>query len=193
MVIIRRKLTRGTVIRAATYAVVIVTLGGLMLWAYFRHRPRNCVVLPPPTKGVERPPMAGLEPRLVFASDRELLAPPCFPWSLASVTRRPRAEVSNFHFTRQGNDKADATLTAAVAEALAQQAPELARPFALEASPPYLVTPATIETAFDLDDDGATASVAVDGAPAELNAGFAEKAAAFTFPGKRGARRLRPP
>jgi hypothetical protein len=69
-----------------------------------------------------------------------------------------------------------------LAAALTEQAPTIARPFTLATSPPYLVTPITLELEFLLDETGAAAAAGVAGAPADLNASFAERAVRFVFP-----------
>jgi len=183
MVLIRRKPTRGRVVRAISYGLVIVTFVGLAGWAYYKHRAtRGRVEVTPPV--AEAPPtLAGLEARFAYASEQELLAPPAFPWSLAAVSRLPRAEVGTVTILREpeGPPAAD-NLPEVLAAALAEQAPSVARPFTLAASPPYLVTPVTIELEFKLDENGAAMAAAAAGAPADLNASFAERAVHLVFP-----------
>ena len=183
MVIFRRQPSRAAVLRAATYGVVIATLGALVLWAYIRHGRAAGPVLPPPRAERDRPAAAGLEPRTALALDQELFAPGCFPWSLGAVTRLPRAEVTKTRLTRGPADKgAAAELQRTLADELARQAPTLARPFALPASPPYLVTPLTVELECELDEEGAATLAAVGGAPPDLNAALAEEATTLVFP-----------
>lgn len=165
-----------------SYGLVIGTLLGLALWGYYKHRvTRGRVEAPLPEDGAA-PDVAGLERRLIFATDRELLAPAAFPWSLAAVSRLPRAEVSGVTVlgTPEGAEPPEGLGDALAAE-LAEQVPTIARPFTLDASPPYLVTPITLQLEFILDEDGATAAAAASGAPGELNAPFAERAARLVF------------
>lgn len=183
MVLIRRKPLRGRVVRALSYGLVIVTLAGLAGWAYYKHRAsRGRVEVVPPV--AEAPPaLAGFDPRLAYASEQELLAPAVFPWSLAAVSRLPRAEVGAITVLRKPEGPAPAeNLPELLVAALAEQTPTVARPFTLAASPPYLVTPVTLQLEFELDDAGAAAAAASAGAPAELNAPFAERAVHFVFP-----------
>lgn len=182
MVIIRHKTIPTRVVRAVSYGLVIGTLLGLALWGYYKHRVTRGRVEVPPPEDKATPDVAGLERRLVFATDQELLAPAAFPWSLAAVSRLPRAEVSGVTVLRtpEGADLPEGLGDALAAE-LAEQVPTIARPFTLEASPPYLVTPLTLQLEFILDDRGATAAAAVAGAPGELNALFAERAARLVF------------
>jgi hypothetical protein len=183
MIFIRRKPFGGRAVRAVTYGVVIITLAGLAVWAYHKHRAtRGRVEVTPPV--AEAPPaLAGLEPRLAYASEQELLAPAAFPWSLAAVSRLPRAEVGAITVLRRPEGPPPAEdLPAALAATLAEQTPTVARPFTLAASPPYLITPVVLRLEFELDDAGAAAAAGVAGAPAELNAAFAERAVHFVFP-----------
>lgn len=168
---------------AVSYGLVIVTLAGLAGWGYYKHRTTRGRVAAAPPAAEEPPDLAGLEPRLVFASEQELLAPPAFPWSLAAVSRLPRAEVGAVKVLRKPEGPAAAeNLPEVLAAALAEQAPALARPFTLPSSPPYLVTPVVLELEFELDDAGAAVAAAAAGAPAELNAVIAERAAHIVFP-----------
>jgi hypothetical protein len=182
MVLIRHKTVSIRVVRALSYGLVIGTLLGLALWGYYKHRvtPGRVEVTPP--EGGTAPELAGLDRRFVFATDQELLAPPAFPWSLAAVSRLPRAEVSGVTLlqTPEGVEVPEG-LDATLAAELAEQVPTIARPFTLEASPPYLVTPLTLQLEFILDEDGATSAAAVAGAPGELNAPFAERAVRMVF------------
>jgi hypothetical protein len=183
MVLIRRKPARGRVVRAISYGLVIVTFVGLAGWAYYKHRAtRGRVEVTPPV--AEAPPtLAGLEPRLAYASEQELLAPAAFPWSLAAVSQLPRAEVGTVNILRKPEGPpAAGNLPEVLAAALAEQAPAVARPFTLATSPPYLVTPVTLQLEFELDEGGAAMAAAAAGAPAELNASFAERAVQFVFP-----------
>lgn len=183
MVLVRRKPTRVRLVQAASYGLVIVTLAGLATWAYYKHRAtRGRVEVEPPV--AEAPPaLAGLEPRLAYASEQELLAPAAFPWSLAAVSRLPRAEVGTVTILRKPEGPPAAqNLPEILAAALAEQAPGAARPFTLAASPPYLITPVTLQLEFELDDAGMAEAAGVAGAPAELNAAFAERGAHFVFP-----------
>jgi hypothetical protein len=183
MILIRRKPGWGRLVRAVSYGLVIVTLVGLAVWAYYKHRAtRGRVEVEPPT--AEKPPtLAGLEPRLTYASEQELLAPAAFPWSLAAVSRLPRAEVGPITIRRTPEGPAaEEHLPEILLAALAEQAPAVARPFTLASSPPYLITPVTLQLEFELDDAGAAAAAAAAGAPAELNAAFAERAVHLVFP-----------
>jgi len=183
MVLIRRKPSRALLVRAASYGLVIVTLAGLAVWAYYKHRAtRGRVEVTPPVAEAQ-PSLAGFEPRLAYASEQELLAPAAFPWSLAAVSRLPRAEVGAVTVLRKPEGPPAARdLPQVLAAALAEQAPAVARPFTLAASPPYLVTPVTLQLEFELDDAAAAEAAGVAGAPAELNAAFAERAVHFVFP-----------
>ena len=183
MVIIRRKQLPTRVVRAVSYGLVIATLLGLALWGYYRHRVTRVPVEVPRPRGEDVPALAGLDRRTVFATDQELLAPAAFPWSLAFVSRLPRADVSALAVTRAPEEgELPAGLADVLAAELAEQVPTIARPFTLEASPPYLITPVTVRLEFELDEDGSTAAAAATGAPGELNARFAERAAHFVFP-----------
>lgn len=155
---------------------------GLALWGFYKHHVTRASVYVPRPEGVEAPDVAGLERRFVFAAEQELLAPAAFPWSLAAVSRLPRAEVSGVAVLRtpEGSELPEG-LRDTLAGELAERVPTIARPFTLEASPPYLVTPLTLQLEFKLDEDGATAAAAVAGAPGELNAPFAERAAHLVF------------
>ncbi len=185
MVIIRRKPIPTRVVRTVSYGLVIATLLGLALWGFYKHHVTRAPVYVPRPEGVEAPDVAGLERRLVFAAEQELLAPAAFPWSLAAVSRLPRAEVSGVAVLRtpEGSELPEGLrgLRDTLAGELAERVPTIARPFTLEASPPYLVTPLTLQLEFKLDEDGATAAAAVAGAPGELNAPFAERAAHLVF------------
>jgi hypothetical protein len=159
MILIRRKPGWGRLVRAVSYGLVIVTLVGLAVWAYYKHRAtRGRVEVEPPT--AEKPPtLAGLEPRLTYASEQELLAPAAFPWSLAAVSRLPRAEVGPITIRRTPEGPAaEEHLPEILLAALAEQAPAVARPFTLASSPPYLITPVTLQLEFELDDAGAAAA-----------------------------------
>ncbi len=183
MVIIRRKPIPTRVVRAVSYGLVIATLLGLALWGFYKHRAtRVAVKIPrPPSEG--GPAVAGFDRRLVYATDQELLAPAAFPWSLAAISRLPRADVAAVTIVRAPEQtEPPEQLAPVLAAALAEQAPTIARPFTLAASPPYLVTPVTVRLEFELNDDGSTAAAAASGAPGELNASFAERAARFVFP-----------
>jgi len=182
MVFVLRKPSRVFLVRSLTYAAVIATLGGLALWAYVRHGREPKAHVPPITSGGERPAPAGPDARSLLANEQELLAPACFPWSRAALERRPRVEVAKVKLTRTPEGTTAAELEPALAEALAAQAPVLVRPYHLDASPPYIITPLTLEVSFDIDDDADTAWVGVAGAPPDANAACAEKAAAFVFP-----------
>jgi hypothetical protein len=185
MVIIRRKPVPTRVVRAVSYGLVIATLLGLALWGFYKHRatPVHVAVPRPPREGV--PAVAAFDRRLVYATEQELLAPAAFPWSLAAISRLPRAEVSGVTILRtpEGAEFPEG-LGDALAAALAEQAPTIARPFTLEASPPYLVTPLALRLELELDEAGAAEAAAVTGAPGDLNAPFAERAARFVFPGE---------
>lgn len=182
MVIIRRKPIPTRVVRTVSYGLVIATLLGLALWGFYKHHVTRAPVYVPRPEGVEAPDVAGLERRLVFAAEQELLAPAAFPWSLAAVSRLPRAEVSGVAVLRtpEGSELPEG-LRDILAGELAERVPTIARPFTLETSPPYLVTPLTLQLEFKLDEDGATAAATVAGAPGELNAPFAERAARLVF------------
>lgn len=182
MVFVLRKPSRVFLIRSLTYAAVIAMLGGLALWAYLRHGRESKPRIPPLTGDGERPAAAGADGRTLLATEQELLAPACFPWSRGALERRPRVTVTKVKLTRMPEGVAAAGLEEAFAAALAAQAPMLVRPYHVEASPPYVVTPLTLEMSFDLDAAAATAWVGVAGAPPDANAACAEKAAAFVFP-----------
>jgi hypothetical protein len=182
VILIRHKTIPTRVVRAVSYGLVIATLLGLALWGFYKHRVTPGRVEAPPPKGGESQDVAGLERRLILATDQELLAPAAFPWSLAGVSRLPRAEVSGVTLIRTPEDgELPEGLGDALAAELAEQVPAIARPFTLEASPPYLVTPLTLQLEFILNEDGATAAAAVAGAPGDLNAPFAERAARLVF------------
>ena len=169
--------------RAVSYGLVIITLFGLAVWAYYKHRatPGRVEVVPPVAEAT--PSLAGFDARTAYASEQELLAPAAFPWSLAAVSRLPRAEVGPVTILREPEGPpAEENLPLVLAAALAEQAPAVARPFTIAASPPYLVTPVTLQLEFELDDAGAAGAAAAAGAPAELNAAFAERAVHFVFP-----------
>jgi len=175
-------------VKAASYGLIIATLGGLALWGYWKHRatPGRVPVEVPPRE--ELPAAAGMDRRLATASAAELLAPAAFPWSLAGVSRLPRAEVAAVTITRAPEGTAaPEELRGRLAAALAEQAPTIARPFTLATSPPYLITPLTLELEFFLDETGAAAAAGVAGAPADLNASFAERAVRFVFPPAAGS------
>ncbi len=182
MILIRRKPIPTRVVRAVSYGLVIGTLVGLALWGFYKHRVTPGRVEAPPPKDGTAPDVAGMERRLAFATDQELLAPAAFPWSLAAVSRLPRAQVSGVTILRtpEGAEVPEGIRDILAAE-LAEQVPTIARPFTLDASPPYLVTPITLQLEFILDEEGATAAAAVAGAPGEMNAPFAERAARLVF------------
>jgi len=187
MVIIRRRVWRGNIIKGGAYGAVILTLAALTLWGYVRHHENGGH--PPPIKppAPTPPAPARFDDRLAFATDQELLAPPAFPWSLAAVGRLPRAEVSGLRITHKPATTAEAAkapekdLAADLAADLTWQAPARARPITRYASPPYLVTPLTINVELELDETGRVATAAVSGAPPDLNGVFAERATAFVF------------
>ncbi len=183
MVIVRRKPVRPRVVKAVSYGMISATLLGLTLWGYYKHRAARVPLEVERPESEEAPPAAGFDRRLVYATEQELLAPPAFPWTLAAVSRLPRAEVISLNVIRaaEGTEPA-ARLAEVLAAELAEQAPTIARPFTLATSPPYLVTPVTVRLEFELGEAGATAAAAVTGAPADLNAPFAEKAAHLVFP-----------
>jgi hypothetical protein len=183
MVIVRRKPVRARVVKAVSYGLVIGTLLGLTLWGYYKHRAARVPVEVKRPASEDAPPAAGFDRRLVYATDQELLAPPAFPWALAAVSRLPRAEVVSLNIIRTAEGaESPPKLGEMLTAGLAEQAPTIARPFTLPASPPYLVTPVTVRLEFELGEAGATAAAAVTGAPADLNAPFAERAAHLVFP-----------
>ncbi len=183
MVIVRRLPSWGLILRGAGYGVVIVTLGALSLWAYYKHRAQAGPVTAAPPRAAAAATPAGFDRRRVFALEQELLAPPAFPWSLAALSHLPRAEVRSLRITRFPEETdLPPDLAALLADELTRQARTFARPFTLPSSPPYLVVPLAFEVEFDLDDDGRTAVAAVSGAPGDLNRAFAEAATAFVFP-----------
>jgi hypothetical protein len=183
VVIIRHKPIPIRVVRILSYGLVIATLAGLVLWGYYRHRVTPGAVEVTRPEVEEPPDVAGLDRRTVFATEQELLAPAAFPWSLATISRLPRAEVRGVAVLRAPEEaELPAGIREVFAKELAEQAPTIARPFTLAASPPYLVTPVTVRVEFELNDDGSTAAAAASGAPGELNALFAERAAHLVFP-----------
>jgi hypothetical protein len=187
VVIIRQRPIPIRVVRALSYGLVIATLAGLTLWGYYRHRVTPGAVEVAPPEVEKAPAAAGFDRRAAFATEQELLAPAAFPWSLAAVSRLPRAEVKAVAVLRAPeNTELPAGIRDVLAAELAEQTPTIARPFTLEASPPYLVTPVTVRLEFELNDDGSTAAAAASGAPGELNALFAERAARLFFPPEAG-------
>jgi hypothetical protein len=187
VVIIRQRPIPIRVVRALSYGLVIATLAGLTLWGYYRHRVTPGAVEVARPEVEPAPEVAGLDRRTTFATEQELLAPPAFPWSLAAVSRLPRAEVKGVAVLRTREEAGPpAGVRDVLAAELAEQVPTIARPFTLEASPPYLVTPVTVRLEFELNDDGSTAAAAASGAPGELNALFAERAARLVFPPEAG-------